>query len=82
MVMVVVSLSIVCRCASAICDIRQANTFLFIVFSRIKLQEESGYSEPVMICLHAETFAGKCDVASSRNRIEIDASFSIKRRTV
>ena len=53
------------------CDIRQANTSLFIVSPGIKLQEESVYSKAVVICLYCERFAGKFDVDScSRNRID------------
>ena len=59
-----------CRCFPAICDIRRAKTFIFIVSPGIQLQEESVYSKAVVICLYCERFAGKFDVDSSRNRID------------
>ena len=63
--------AVVCRWrVSAICTIRQAKTFLFIVFPWIKLQEESGYSKAVVVFLYCKRFAGKIDVDSSRNRID------------
>ena len=69
--------AVVCRWrVSAICTIRQAKTFLFIVFPWIKLQEESGYSKAVVVFLYCKRFAGKIDVDSSRNRI--DASLSCR----
>ena len=72
--------AVVCRWrVSAICTIRQAKTFLFIVFPWIKLQEESGYSKAVVIFLYCKRFAGKIDVDSSRNRI--DAAISHNKNT-
>ena len=71
--------AVVCRCVPAICDIRQAKIFLFIVSPGIKLQEERVYSKAVVICLYCERFAGKFDVDSSRNRIDTSPE---KRRTV
>ena len=68
------SFAVVCRCMPANCNIRQAKTFLFIVFPGIKLQEESVYSITVVICLYCERFAGKFDVDSSRNRIDTSMS--------
>ena len=64
------SFAVVCRRVPANCDIRQANTFLFIVSPGIKLQEESVYSKAVVICLYCERFASNFDVDISRNRID------------
>ena len=63
--------AVVCRWrVSAICTIRQAKTFLFIVFPWIKLQEESGYSKAIVVFLYCKRCAGTIDVDSSRNRID------------
>ena len=62
-----------CFCVAGVC-LRFAlfvkQTFLFIVFPWIKLQEESGYSKAVVVFLYCKRFAGKIDVDSSRNRID------------